>query len=67
MKTHAYVDRRVDRIELKEFSVVKFGVVCLFIIHLFLQIFPKLVGFYLCTHTKLCTRNTTQTRFAPAT
>jgi len=36
-------------IELKEF-----GVVCLFIIHLFLQIFPKLVVVYLCTHTLSC-------------
>jgi len=54
-------------IELKEFGVVKFGVVCLLIIHLFLQIFPKLLIVYLCTHTKLCTSITTQTRFAPAT
>jgi len=52
-------------IELKEFGVVKFRVICLFIIHLFLQIFPKLIVVYLCTHTKLCTSNTT--RFALAT
>jgi len=46
MKTHAYVHRRVDRIETKEFGLVNFGVVCLFIIHLFLQIFSNLVVVY---------------------
>jgi len=38
--------------------VFKFGVVCWFIIYLFLQIFPKLVVVYLCAHTKFCTSNT---------
>ena len=35
----------------------RFGVVYLFIIHLFLQIFPKMVVIYLCIHTKLYTSN----------
>jgi len=54
-------------VELKEFSVVEFDVVCLFIRPLFLQIFPELVVVYLFKYTKLCTSNTTQRRFAPAT
>jgi len=58
MKTLAYAHSRVDRNELKAF-----GVVCLFVIHLFLKIFPKLVVVYLCT---LSCAPATQTRFAPA-
>jgi len=62
MKTHAHVHRSVDRIELKEFDVVKFGV-GLYIHYSFIS--PDFSKAGRCLFVSCAP--TTQTRFAPAT